>query len=104
LLVGAVAGGFEPAVRLMAGVWLVAEATVGEEAAEAFVKEEKEQRDLASLWRETIGIAGSVALKEAVLFELTQVVAELVEAVGVPARPKMARRKWWVCLAVQPSI
>ena len=55
--VGAMVGGFELAVRLVIGVWLVVEAAVGEGAAEAFVKEEKEQRDLASLWSETVGIA-----------------------------------------------
>jgi hypothetical protein len=55
--VGAMVGGFEPAMRLVAGVWLVVEAAIGEGAAEAFVKEEKEQRDLDALWRETVGIA-----------------------------------------------
>jgi hypothetical protein len=55
--VGAVIGGFEAAMRLVAGVGLVVEAAVGEGAAEAFVKEEEEQRDLASLWGETVGIA-----------------------------------------------
>jgi len=55
--VGAVVGGFEPAVRLVTGIWLVVEAAVGEGAAEAFVKEEKEERDLGSLWGEAVGIA-----------------------------------------------
>ena len=55
--VGAVVGGFEPAAGLVAGVWLVVEAAVGEGAAEAFVKEEKEEGDMASLWGETVGIA-----------------------------------------------
>ena len=40
--VGAVVGGFEAGVRLVAGVWLVVEVAVGEGAAEASVKEEKE--------------------------------------------------------------
>ena len=55
--VGAVIGGFELAAWLVVDVWLVMEAAVGEGAAEAFVKEEKEQRDLDALWRETVGIA-----------------------------------------------
>ena len=55
--VGTVIGGFEAAVGLVAGVGLVVEAAVGEGAAEAFVKEEEEQCDLASFWSEPVGIA-----------------------------------------------
>jgi hypothetical protein len=44
--VGAVVGGFELAGGLVLGAGLVVEAAVGEGAAEAFVKEQKEQGNL----------------------------------------------------------
>src|SRR6202008_2982704 len=43
---------------------------------------QKEQGNLNSFWGETVGVAGAVTLQQAVAFELAQVVAELVEAVG----------------------
>ena len=80
--VGAVVGGFELAGRLVMGVGAVVEAAVSERAAEAFVEEQKEQRNLNSLGGETVGVAGAVALQQTVALELAQVVTELVEAVG----------------------
>ena len=47
-----------------------------------FVEEQKEQGNLNPFWGETVGVAGAVTLQQAVAFELAQVVAELVEAVG----------------------
>jgi hypothetical protein len=44
--VGAVAGGFEFAGRLVSGVGAVMEAAVGERAAESLVEEQEEQRHL----------------------------------------------------------
>ena len=58
------------------------EAAVGERAAEPFVEEQEEQRNLDAFGGETVGVAGAVALQQPVAFELAQVVAELVEAVG----------------------
>ena len=60
--VGVVVDGFELAGRLMSGVGAVVEATVGEWAAEPFVKEQKEQRDLDAFWREPVGVARAVTL------------------------------------------
>ena len=80
--VGAVIGGFEPAGGLVMGVGAVMEAAVGERAAEPFVEEEKEQRNLNPLGGETVGVAGAVTLDQRVALELAQVVAELVEAVS----------------------
>ena len=62
--VGAVVGGFELAGRLMMGVGAVMEAAVGEWAAETFVEEQKEQRNLNPLGGETVGIAGAVTLQQ----------------------------------------
>ena len=81
-LVGAVVGGFELAGGLVMGVGAVMEAAVGERAAEPFVEEQKEQRDLNPFGGEPVGVAGAVTLQQTVAFELAQVVAELVEAVG----------------------
>ena len=64
--VGAMVGGFELAGGLMTGVGAVVEATVGERAAEPFVKEQEEQGDLNPFWRETVGVAGSVTLQQPV--------------------------------------
>src|SRR6266436_1226880 len=63
-------------------VGAVVEAAVGEWAAESFVEEQEEQRNLNPLGGETVGVAGAVALQQTVAFELAQVVAQLVEAVG----------------------
>jgi hypothetical protein len=76
--VGAVVGGFEFAGRLVLGVGAVVEAAIGERAAQPFVEEEKEQRNLNPFGGETIGVAGAVALQQPMAFELAQVVAELI--------------------------
>ena len=82
-LVGAVVGGFEPAVWPMLGVWPVVEATVGERSAQALVEEQEEQCDLDPLGGEQVGVARAVAREQSVSLELAQIVAKLVEAVGV---------------------
>src|SRR5262249_59600786 len=58
------------------------EAAVGERAAEPLVEEQEEQRHLDPFRCEAIGVAGAIALQQAVALELAQVVAELVQAVG----------------------
>ena len=62
--VGAVVGGFEFAGRLVLGVETVVEAAIGERAAQAFVEEQEEERDLNPFGGETIGVAGAVALQQ----------------------------------------
>ena len=62
--VGAVVGGFEFAGRLVLGVGTVVEAAIGERAAQAFVEEQEEERDLNAFGGETIGVAGAVALQQ----------------------------------------
>jgi hypothetical protein len=65
-LVGAVVGGFELAGGLVMGVGAVMEAAVGERAAEPFVEEQKEQRDLNPFGGEPVGVAGAVTLQQTV--------------------------------------
>ena len=79
--IGAVIGGFEPAVWTVLRVRPVMEAAVGEGAAQALVEEEDELDP--TLGREPVGVARAVALDQAVSLELAQVVAELVQTVGV---------------------
>ena len=55
--VGAVIGGFEPAVGTALRVWLVMEAAVGERPAQALVEEEEEQRHLDAFLREPVGVS-----------------------------------------------
>ena len=80
--VGAVVGRFEFAVRLVIDVGTMVKAAVGEWSAEPFVEEEEEQGNLDPFWGEIVGVAGSVTPQQRVGFELAQVVAELVQAVG----------------------
>ena len=49
--VGAVIGGFEPAVGTVLRVGAVMEAAVGERSAEPFMEEQEEQRDLDAFLR-----------------------------------------------------
>jgi hypothetical protein len=60
----------------------VVEATVGQRAAQALVKEQEQQRDLYTLVGEAVGVARAVPLQQAMAFQFSQVVAELVQAVG----------------------
>jgi hypothetical protein len=60
-VVGAVVGGFEFAGRLVLGVGTMVEAAIGERAAQAFVEEQEEERDLNAFGGETpwrVGAAG----------------------------------------------
>jgi len=82
-LVSAVVGGFKFASRLVRGDGAVMETAVGEGTAEPFVEEEEEQRYLDSFRREAVGVARAVTLQQAVDLELAEVVAELVQAVGI---------------------
>jgi hypothetical protein len=59
------------------------EAAVGEGAAQPLMEEQKQQRHLNALQGEAVGVTVAVALEQAVALELAQIVAELVEAVGL---------------------
>ena len=58
------------------------EAAVGEGTAEALVEEQKQQSDVDAFAGQAVGVAAAIALQQSVPFELAQIVAELVEAVG----------------------
>ena len=81
-MVGLVIGGFEFAVWPMRGIGAVMEAAVGQGTAKAFVEEEEQECDLEAFGGEAVGIASAVALQERVAFQLAQIVAELVQAIG----------------------
>ena len=87
-LVGFVIGGFQLGVGLMGRIGFVMKAAVGKWATQALVKEEEQQGYLDAFGSQAVGVAGAVALEQAVAFELTQVVAELIEGVSVGGEVK----------------
>src|SRR5450759_37549 len=58
------------------------EAAVGERSAETLVEEQEQKRDINAFGRQAVSVAAAIAFQQAVPFELAQIVAELVEAVG----------------------
>ena len=72
----------------MVGIRFVMKAAVAEWATEALVKEEEQQSDLDALGRQAIGVARAAALEQAVAFQLAEVVAELIQLVGVGGQAK----------------
>ena len=75
-------GGFQFAVGLVCGVRLVMESAIGQGSAKPFVEEQEQESDLNPLGGEPVRVASAVALEEAMAFELTQIIAELVESVS----------------------
>ena len=69
-------------MRPMGGIGAVVEAAVGQGTAKALVEEEEQECDLEAFGGEAVGIAAAVALEERVAFQLAQMVAELVQAIG----------------------
>jgi hypothetical protein len=76
-----VISGFELAVGPIGEIGFVMEAAVGERAAQALVKEEKQEGDVDAFGGEAVGVTAAIALKQSVSFEFAQIVAELVESV-----------------------
>ena len=87
-LVCVVVGGFEFAVRLVAGIWLVMEPAVGERAAELLVEEQEQECHLHAFGGEPVSVAGTIALEQTVAFEFAQIVAELVQPVSMSRKLK----------------
>ncbi len=56
-------GGFEFTAGLLGGIWLVMESAVCQGAAESFVKEEEQDRDVNALSGQPVGISSSIALE-----------------------------------------
>ena len=76
-------GGFQFAVRAVRGIGPVVEAAVGQGAAEALMKEQEQERDLDAFRGELVSVARAIPSQQAVAFQFSQIVAELVEAVGL---------------------
>ena len=76
-------GGLEAAVGSVLRIGSTVEAAVGEGAAQPLMEEQKQQGHLNALQGEAVGITVAVALQQPVPLELAQIVAELVEAVGL---------------------
>ena len=69
--VGLVVSGFEFAVGAVRWVGLVLEAAIGQRAAEPFVEEQEQERDLDSFGGELVSIAGAIALQDPVAFQFS---------------------------------
>src|SRR5947209_8806815 len=82
-LVCLVVGEFKFAVRSVAGIGPVMEATVGQRTAELLVEEQEQERDLHTFGGEPVSVAGSITFEQAVTFEFAQIVAELVQPVSM---------------------
>ena len=67
----------------MGRVGAVMETAVSKRAAQTLVEKQEQQRDLDAFGGEAVGVAFAVTFKQAVAFELAQVVAKLVQAVGL---------------------
>lgn len=81
--IGFVVSGFQFAEWPVCGIGLVVEAAVGQRTTEALVEEPEQERDLDPFGREPVGVAGAMAFEEAVSFQLAEIVAELVQPVGL---------------------
>jgi len=57
------------------------EAAIGKRTAKPFVEEQEEQGDVESFGCQAVGVATSIALQQAMPFELTQIITKLVESV-----------------------
>ena len=65
------------------------EQRVGQRSADALV-EEDEHGSTFALFGEAVTVPSAIALQQAVAFQFAQVVAELVQAVGLADRSKVA--------------
>jgi len=75
---------------LLSGLWL---GSAGDEAgcwqaAELLVKEQEQERDLHVFGGEPVSVAGTIAFEQTVAFEFAQIVAELVQPVGIGRKLK----------------
>ena len=81
--VGTMVSQFEAAVRTMLGVGTMVETAIGQRAAQPLMEEKEEERDLDALQGEAVSVAGAITLQQTMGLEFSQIVSELVEAVGL---------------------
>jgi hypothetical protein len=67
----------------MIGIGLVVESAVGQRTAKPFVEEEEQQCDLNSFGGEPVGIATALTFQQSMALQLAQIVAELVQSLGL---------------------
>ena len=75
--------GFEFAVGAVVGIGLVVKTAIGQRTAEALVEKQEQERDLDAFARQAISVTAPIAFQKGVTFQLTQIVAELVQALIV---------------------
>ena len=81
-LVGPVVGGLEAAVGSVLRIGSMVKAAVGKGTTQALMEEQKQYGDLNTLQGEVVGVTVAVAFQQPVPLELSQIVAELIEAIG----------------------
>jgi hypothetical protein len=81
-LVGPVVGGLEAAVGSVLRIGSMVKAAVGKGTTQALMEEQKQYGDLNTLQGEVVGVTVAVAFQQPVPLELSQIVVELVEAIG----------------------
>ena len=81
-------GNLEFAVGCVTWLGSVVKATVGQGAAEALVEEQEQESHLNAFGGQAVGVVGAITLEQSVSFEFAQIVAELVQTVGVGRKPK----------------
>ena len=59
------------------------EPAVGQRTAETFVEEPEQERGWEAFSRKAVGVTATVALEQPVTFEFAQILAELVQPVGI---------------------
>ena len=77
-------------------------AAVGQRTAEALVEEQEQECHLDAFGGQPVGVAAAIAFQQAMALEFAEIVAELVQPVGLRGKLKVVRMAWWICLAVQP--
>jgi hypothetical protein len=101
-LVGFMISSLQFALGLVVVVGLMVEASVGKGPAETLVEEQEQERDVHALGGEPIGVSAAVPLEKSMAFQLAQIVAELVEAVGL-GRERKGFENGWVNLLGGPT-
>ena len=74
---------FQFAIGAVCGIRFVVKAAVGQWAAEAFMEEQEQERHLNAFGCEAVSVPAALALQQAMAFKFAQIVAELVQPIGL---------------------
>ena len=83
-------------------VEFVVESAVGERAAESFVKEQEQERNVNAPGGQAVSVAATVALDQAMAFQLAQIGRSWLSPYCLGESRNVVRTASWICFAVQP--